>query len=74
MFYYLCVILAFHTFFGIASQQHTCCTWQGYDIVATACPERYVVGLDISDIAIKKALEVRALSQKIPISLRLEIS
>nr|POF25811.1 putative thiol methyltransferase 1 [Quercus suber] len=29
----------------------------GYDVAAIACPERYVVGLDISDIAIKKAME-----------------
>ncbi|XP_059447026.1 probable thiol methyltransferase 2 [Corylus avellana] len=34
----------------------------GYDIVAIACPERYVVGLDISDIAIKKALELSSSS------------
>lgn len=32
--------------------------WQGYDVVAMASPERYVVGLEISDIAIKKAEEV----------------
>ncbi|KAF3954971.1 hypothetical protein CMV_019754 [Castanea mollissima] len=30
----------------------------GYDVAAIACPERYVVGLDISDIAIKKAVEI----------------
>ncbi|KAK9997709.1 hypothetical protein SO802_022395 [Lithocarpus litseifolius] len=30
----------------------------GYDVAAIACPERYVVGLDISDIAIKKAVEL----------------
>ncbi|KAH9782540.1 putative thiol methyltransferase 2 [Citrus sinensis] len=30
----------------------------GYDVVAMASPERYVVGLEISDIAIKKAEEV----------------
>ncbi|KAL9437341.1 hypothetical protein AB3S75_023243 [Citrus x aurantiifolia] len=30
----------------------------GYDVVAMASPERYVVGLDISDIAIKKAEEL----------------
>lgn len=29
-------------------------------MVAIACPERYVVGLDISDSAIKTAIEVRA--------------
>ncbi|TVU12541.1 hypothetical protein EJB05_46192, partial [Eragrostis curvula] len=29
----------------------------GYDVVALASPERYVVGLDISDIAVKKAKE-----------------
>lgn len=33
--------------------------WQGHDVVAIACPERYVVGLDVSDKAIKKAEEVR---------------
>ena len=32
--------------------------WQGYDVVTIACPERFVVGLDISDSAIKKAKEV----------------
>ncbi|XP_065634951.1 probable thiol methyltransferase 2, partial [Quercus suber] len=31
----------------------------GYDVAAIACPERYVVGLDISDIAIKKAMEIK---------------
>uniref|UniRef100_A0A2N9IC03 Thiol methyltransferase 2 n=2 Tax=Fagus sylvatica TaxID=28930 RepID=A0A2N9IC03_FAGSY len=46
----------------------------GYDVVAIACPERHVVGLDISDIAIKKAVEVRAVGQKILASIRLEIS
>ncbi|OWM84793.1 probable thiol methyltransferase 2 [Punica granatum] len=30
----------------------------GYDVVAIACPERHVIGLDISDIAIKIAVEV----------------
>ncbi|KAK4801853.1 hypothetical protein SAY86_000056 [Trapa natans] len=30
----------------------------GYDVTAIACPERFVVGLDISDVAIKKAVEV----------------
>ncbi|THF96885.1 hypothetical protein TEA_022086 [Camellia sinensis var. sinensis] len=30
----------------------------GHDVVAIACPERYVVGLDISDEAIKKAIEL----------------
>nr|CAN68137.1 hypothetical protein VITISV_035654 [Vitis vinifera] len=30
---------------------------RGYDVVAIACPERFVVGLDISDSAIKKAKE-----------------
>lgn len=29
----------------------------GYDVVAMASPERYVVGLDISDSAVKKATE-----------------
>ncbi|XP_058184250.1 probable thiol methyltransferase 2 isoform X1 [Rhododendron vialii] len=29
----------------------------GYDVVAIACPERYVVGVDLSDKAIKKAVE-----------------
>ena len=48
--------------------------WQGYDVAAIACPERYVVGLDISDIAIKKAVEVRAVGQKILTSLRPAIS
>ena len=43
-------------------------------MAAIACPERYVVGLDISDIAIKKAVEVRAVGRKILTSLRLAIS
>lgn len=30
----------------------------GYDVVAMACPERYVVGVDLSDKAIKKAIEL----------------
>eukprot|EP00268_Persea_americana_P014000 TRINITY_DN16202_c0_g1_i3.p1 TRINITY_DN16202_c0_g1~~TRINITY_DN16202_c0_g1_i3.p1 ORF type:complete len:152 (-),score=23.10 TRINITY_DN16202_c0_g1_i3:566-1021(-) len=30
----------------------------GYDVVAIASPERYVVGLDIADNAIKKAREI----------------
>ncbi|KAG5523056.1 hypothetical protein RHGRI_035016 [Rhododendron griersonianum] len=30
----------------------------GYDVVAIACPERYVVGVDLSDKAIKKAVEL----------------
>ncbi|XP_078181717.1 putative thiol methyltransferase 2 [Carex rostrata] len=34
----------------------------GYDVVALAGPERYVVGLDISDTAIKKAKELSASS------------
>ncbi|XAR64536.1 Methyl halide transferase [Bertholletia excelsa] len=29
----------------------------GHDVVAIACPERFVVGLDIADKAIKKAKE-----------------
>ncbi|KAG8661504.1 hypothetical protein MANES_01G010300v8 [Manihot esculenta] len=34
----------------------------GHDVVAIACPERYVVGLDVSDKAIKKAEELSSLS------------
>ncbi|GAB4858949.1 Probable thiol methyltransferase 2, variant 4 [Ancistrocladus abbreviatus] len=34
----------------------------GYDVVALACPECYVVGLDISDIAIRKARELSSSS------------
>jgi len=30
----------------------------GYDVVALACPERFVIGLDISDMAVKKAKQV----------------
>ncbi|XP_041989791.1 probable thiol methyltransferase 2 isoform X1 [Salvia splendens] len=30
----------------------------GYDVVAMACAEHHVVGLDVSDIAIKKAIEL----------------
>ncbi|KAF2298268.1 hypothetical protein GH714_020969 [Hevea brasiliensis] len=30
----------------------------GHDVVAIACPERYIVGLDISEKAIKKAEEI----------------
>ncbi|GFS38681.1 S-adenosyl-L-methionine-dependent methyltransferases superfamily protein [Actinidia rufa] len=32
----------------------------GHDVAAIACPERYVVGVDISDKAIKRAIEVSA--------------
>ncbi|XP_059632993.1 probable thiol methyltransferase 2 isoform X2 [Cornus florida] len=32
----------------------------GHDVVAIACPERYVVGLDISDMAIRKATELHS--------------
>lgn len=34
-------------------------------MVAMACPDRYVVGVDLSDKAIKKAIEVS--SDKIPL-------
>ncbi|KAI8536236.1 hypothetical protein RHMOL_Rhmol10G0240600 [Rhododendron molle] len=34
----------------------------GYDVVAMACPERYVVGVDSSDKAIKKAVELSSSS------------
>ncbi|KAK6118951.1 hypothetical protein DH2020_047289 [Rehmannia glutinosa] len=34
------------------------CVLQGHDVVAIACAERHVVGLDISDNAIKKATEL----------------
>ena len=34
---------------------------QGYDVVAMACSERYVVGLDVSHTATEKAIEVRAI-------------
>ena len=47
---------------------------QGYDVAAIACLERYVVGLVILDIAIKKAMEVRAVGQKILTSIWLAIS
>lgn len=30
----------------------------GYDVAAIACPERFVVGLDISEVAIRNAVEV----------------
>ena len=33
--------------------------WQGHDVTAIACPERYVIGINISDKATKKAKEVR---------------
>ncbi|KAG6388383.1 hypothetical protein SASPL_149808 [Salvia splendens] len=36
----------------------------GYDVVEIASAERYVVGLDISDIAIKKAMELKSGSPK----------
>lgn len=36
--------------------------WQGYDVVQIACPERHVTGLDISQNAINKALQVRLTS------------
>ena len=31
------------------------CWLQGYDVVAIACPDRYVVGLDISEVALERA-------------------
>ncbi|GAB2265471.1 trans-aconitate methyltransferase 1 [Dionaea muscipula] len=34
----------------------------GYDVIALACPERCVIGLDISDIAISKARELSSAS------------
>ncbi|XP_022878982.1 probable thiol methyltransferase 2 isoform X2 [Olea europaea var. sylvestris] len=34
----------------------------GYDVMAVACPERYVVGVDISDNAIQKAKELSSRS------------
>ncbi|KAF5733951.1 thiol methyltransferase 2-like isoform X3 [Tripterygium wilfordii] len=34
----------------------------GYDVTAIACPERYVVGLEISDKAIKKAVDLSSTS------------
>lgn len=34
----------------------------GHDVVAIACPERYVVGLDISENAIKKATDLSSSS------------
>ena len=34
------------------------CLLQGYDVVAIACPDRYVVGLDISEVALERAKEV----------------
>lgn len=32
---------------------------QGHDVAAIACPERFVVGLDVSENAIKQATKVR---------------
>ncbi|KAL8160323.1 hypothetical protein V2J09_001860 [Rumex salicifolius] len=34
----------------------------GHDVVALACPERYVIGLDVSDVAIRKANELSSSS------------
>ncbi|XP_043688978.1 thiocyanate methyltransferase 1-like [Telopea speciosissima] len=34
----------------------------GYDVVAIASPQRYVVGLDISDLALKRAKEISSSS------------
>lgn len=34
----------------------------GHDVVALACPERYVIGLDVSDVAIRKAKELSSSS------------
>ncbi|KAL8482709.1 hypothetical protein ACS0TY_025667 [Phlomoides rotata] len=36
----------------------------GHDVVAIACAERHVVGLDVSDNAIKKAIELSSQSPK----------
>ncbi|XP_071938935.1 probable thiol methyltransferase 2 isoform X2 [Coffea arabica] len=37
---------------------------QGYDVVAIACPDRYVVGLDISEVALERAKELSSLSSQ----------
>ncbi|XP_057956880.1 thiocyanate methyltransferase 1-like isoform X2 [Malania oleifera] len=38
---------------------------EGHDVVAMACPERFVVGLDISEKAINKAIELSSSSPSI---------
>lgn len=37
-----------------------CHIWQGHDVIAIASPDRYVVGLDISESAIEIATKVTA--------------
>ncbi|XP_073525571.1 uncharacterized protein [Phyllobates terribilis] len=34
----------------------------GHDVVALASPERYVIGLDVSDVAVRKAIELSSSS------------
>lgn len=41
---------------------------QGHDVVAMASPERYVVGLDISESALEKAAEVNHFLTNLPLS------
>ncbi|XP_071939710.1 probable thiol methyltransferase 2 isoform X1 [Coffea arabica] len=36
----------------------------GYDVVAIACPDRYVVGLDISEVALERAKVLSSLSSQ----------
>ncbi|KAM7465573.1 hypothetical protein LguiB_013135 [Lonicera macranthoides] len=43
--------------FSLVHLEQSFHVWEGHDVVAIACPERYVVGLDISDSAIKTAIE-----------------
>jgi len=43
---------------GALEGSETYMTNTGYDAVALACPERFVIGLDISDMAGKKAKQV----------------
>ncbi|KAM7465574.1 hypothetical protein LguiB_013136 [Lonicera macranthoides] len=48
--------------FSLVHLEQSFHVWEGHDVVAIACPERYVVGLDISDSAIKTAIELSSSS------------
>lgn len=47
--------------FSMLGHSHEFCQiWQGHDVIAIASPDRYVVGLDISESAIEIATKVTA--------------
>ncbi|KAK4551755.1 hypothetical protein RGQ29_032276 [Quercus rubra] len=57
--WYLSSFLLSHTWnFNCYLIKHYYKGHKGYDVAAIACPEHHIVGLDISDVAIKKAVEL----------------